>query len=76
MNPELRKSIFTKSAALAFSLILLLGNLWLAFSFLGGDAPSWLNKLMLISVIWVAVSGIGMAGFRLYLWYRDHYEKS
>lgn len=61
MDSKLRKSIFTKSAALAFSLTLILGNLWFVYNFMGGKTPPWLSKLMFYSVIWVALSGIGMA---------------
>lgn len=61
MHPHLRKSIFTKGAALGFCSNLLLGNFWLAFNFAGGESPAWLSKAMFYSTAVVVVSGLGMA---------------
>lgn len=61
MHPHLRKSIFTKGAALGFSGNILLGNFWLAFNIAGGESPAWLSKAMFYSFAVVVVSGIGMA---------------
>lgn len=61
MHPHLRKSIFTKGAALGFSGNILLGNFWLAFNIAGGESPPWLSKAMFYSFAVVVVSGIGMA---------------
>lgn len=61
MHPHLRKSVFTKGAALGFCSNLLLGNFWLAFNFAGGESPAWLSKAMFYSTAVVVVSGLGMA---------------
>lgn len=61
MHPYLRKSIFTKGAALGFCSNLLLGNFWLAFNVAGGESPAWLSKAMFYSTVVVVVSGLGMA---------------
>lgn len=61
MHPTLRKSVFTKGAALGFSGNLLLGNFWLAFNIAGGESPPWLSKAMFFSTAVVVISGIGMA---------------
>lgn len=61
MHPHLRKSIFTKGAAIGFSGNILLGNFWLAFNIAGGESPAWLSKAMFYSFVLVAISGIGMA---------------
>lgn len=61
MHPHLRKSIFTKAAAIGFSCNLLLGNFWLAFNFAGGESPPWLGKAMFYSTAVVLISGLGMA---------------
>lgn len=61
MHPHLRKSIFTKGAAIGFSGNILLGNFWLAFNIAGGESPAWLSKAMFYSFVLVVISGIGMA---------------
>lgn len=61
MHPHLRKSVFTKGAALGFCGNLLLGNFWLAFNIAGGESPPWLSKAMFFSTAVVVISGIGMA---------------
>ena len=60
MQSYLRKSIWTKMAAIGFIAIILIGNIWLVY-FLSAQSPQpWLQFLLSISLIWTAISACGM----------------
>ena len=60
MKPYLRRSIFTKAAALGFIVMVLLGNVWLVLFLTGQKGVLWLSSSFTICMAWTALAGCGM----------------
>ena len=53
-------TIFTRSTALAFIYLVIVGNIWFIMSFSVKTSPRWLQILFSIGVLWVISSGVAM----------------
>jgi hypothetical protein len=64
MKSYLRRSIFTKAAALGFIVMILLGNAWLVLFLTGQSEAVWLTYSLAACMGWTVLAGFGM-GFRM-----------
>lgn len=60
MKSYLRRSIFTKAAALGFIVFILLGNAWLVLFLTGQKEAVWLVYGFAGTMTWTVLAGCGM----------------
>jgi hypothetical protein len=60
MKIYLRRSIFTKAAALGFIVMILLGNAWLVLFLTGQSGAVWLTYSLGACMVWTVLAGCGM----------------
>lgn len=60
MDSQLRKSIWTRSVALGFVYLILIGNVWVTYLITGGHVPLWMRVAFFIGIFWVTVSAFGV----------------
>jgi hypothetical protein len=60
MNSKLRKSWATKSVAIGFIALTLLGNYWIVLVITGQKTPQWFHDTIVFTSLWVLLSGVGL----------------
>lgn len=60
MDSHLRKSIWTRSVALGFVYLILIGNIWITYHITGSHVPLWMRVAFFIGIFWVTVSAFGV----------------
>ncbi len=60
MKLYLRRSIFTKAAALGFIVMILLGNAWLVQALTGQKVAVWMAYSFAVCIVWTSLAGCGM----------------
>ncbi len=56
----MRSSISAKVTAIGFILIVLFGNLWLAYSLMGMEVPVWIQNGFMFGFLTAVIGGIGL----------------